>query len=60
MFEAARSEPFKRDPHNRWDAENEAALNGLIRELNADGWEPIGRGDAWFEYRFRREVEYGG
>jgi ribosomal protein L40E len=58
LFEAACSAQFKRDPRERWDAENEEALNALIRKLGADGWEPTGRGDGWFEYRFRREVEY--
>ena len=59
LFEAARSASFKRDAREVWEADNERALNGLIAKLSADGWEPTGRGAAWFEYRFRREVEYG-
>ncbi len=58
LFVAARSTSFKRDAREVWDAENEEALNGLIRDLSAEGWDPIDRGSAWFEYRFRREVEY--
>jgi hypothetical protein len=58
LFEAGRSASLKRDAREVWDADNERALNGLIAALGADGWEPTGRGAAWFEYRFRREVEY--
>src|SRR5947209_1946358 len=53
LFEAARSSSFGRDAREAWDAENEQALNGLIAELSDDGWEPMSRGSAWFEYRFR-------
>jgi hypothetical protein len=58
LFEAGRSVAVRRDPRETWDAESEEALNGLISELSADGWHPTGRGEAWFEYRFRREVGY--
>lgn len=33
------------------------ALNMLIQHLSSDGWEPTGRGAAWFNYNFRREIK---
>jgi hypothetical protein len=33
-----------------------AALDGLVAELTAEGWEPVGVGDTWFAQVFRRRV----
>ena len=32
-------------------------LNSLIQHLTSDGWEPTGRGSAWFNHKFRRGVK---
>jgi hypothetical protein len=40
------------DPRNAPAAE--AALTALRARLERDGWEPIGRGRAWYEVRYRR------
>ena len=31
-----------------------AAHSALVQELVGAGWEPMGRGDAWYAHRFRR------
>jgi hypothetical protein len=55
-FEAGRSKMF--EWHRRsGPAETEeivAAHAALVHELVGAGWEPAGRGEAWYEHRFRR------
>ncbi len=32
-------------------------LDGLIKDLISDGWEPISRGQEWYSERFRRRIK---
>ena len=33
-----------------------AARDEVVAQLVADGWEPIGAGNAWYAHRFRRRL----
>ena len=33
-----------------------ARIESLVRELESQGWERVGRSHAWYAYRFRREL----
>jgi hypothetical protein len=56
FYETAHSTFFQHDPVEKWTDKHEEALDGLIRELTAAGWTPVGKGDLWFQYQFRREA----
>jgi hypothetical protein len=32
-------------------------LRNLIAKLTSDGWEPVGKGQYWFNYKFRRRAK---
>jgi hypothetical protein len=53
---AARSSLFRwrgEEPPPRSNA-TEASLRMLVERLEYDGWEPVGRGDRWYELSFQR------
>ncbi len=47
---------------NAWGSERKSkeALNELIAILSADGWQPSGKGEEWWEYKYRRQVSSSG
>jgi hypothetical protein len=51
----ALSPPFEGNPLDETD-EARRALDELLGVLSAAGWEPSGRGEEWFELRFRRAI----
>jgi hypothetical protein len=55
-FEAGRSKLFEWHRRGAPPETDEivAAHSALVHELVRAGWEPVGRGEAWYEHRFRR------
>ncbi|HEV3407634.1 MAG TPA: hypothetical protein VG079_03005 [Gaiellaceae bacterium] len=55
-FEAGRSKTFEWHGRSAPAERDEivAAHAALVRDLVGAGWEPAGRGEAWYEHRFRR------
>ena len=53
-----RSRPFRRRSSQPPAPEGKAAAvyAELVAHLRAEGWEPAGRGDAWYEARLRRRL----
>ncbi|MGH2451314.1 MAG: hypothetical protein ACRDGE_08600 [Candidatus Limnocylindria bacterium] len=53
-----RSRPFRRRSSQPPALEGKAAAvhAELVAHLRAEGWEPAGRGDAWYEARLRRRL----
>ena len=53
-----RSRPFRRRSSRPPAQEGKAAAvhAELVAHLRAEGWEPAGRGDAWYEARLRRRL----
>jgi hypothetical protein len=37
--------------------QEERRLNTLVAQLTREGWEPIGKGERWWNYKFRRRVK---
>lgn len=61
--DVAKTTPFKAntsgknygaEPHQHDDVVN--LLENLVSDLISEGWQPDGRGEYWFSYRFRRQV----
>lgn len=46
------------DPHGPLqNGKNKRAVEGLVRELASQGWEPLAEhGPQWYNYKFRRQV----
>jgi hypothetical protein len=44
------------DPYPEQDQHSVHALETLVRNLSADGWEEVEPGDVWFSRRFRRRL----
>jgi hypothetical protein len=57
-YVVGRSRPFRRRSRQPPEPAGKAAAvhAELVAHLHADGWEPAGRGDAWYEGRLRRRL----
>jgi hypothetical protein len=59
-WEVARSPAFRcrgREVPREDDPRAVAAFDRLLELLAADGWEPVGGGQPWYAYRFRRRFD---
>jgi len=68
VYIAKRSSEFKSEEHQATETpigqeyrpdykHNKAALDKFIAELARAGWEPIGKGERWYSYRFRKMAQ---
>lgn len=44
---------FLGNPHRE---RAKAALNEVVTQLSSDGWQPAGKGEEWWRYKFRRQL----
>jgi hypothetical protein len=38
------------------DEQAKTALNEVVTKLSAEGWQPAGKGNQWWQYKLRRQV----